>query len=210
VSKKPLVLAAFVVCLFASARASADPAKPATRAAQDGPAAGASAPKHHTARAFQLQLMGGFCNAQTESKAHPGPVSVGLGAGVRAGYTLPRKVYLGASFKMNYRADDIRYFTVVSTFYRPGLDVGYDLAAGPAVIRPYVGGGIAARRFDIVKPETTNSDGDMNAAAWGGLQLLGVIPKTPLLVGADLSTFVTADDLTLHPVDVNVVVAARF
>ena len=196
VSKKTFAIAAAGVLLLTTSIASAEDVKRATPANQDKQASG---PEHPTTGTLQVQAMTGITNA-----------GLGVGAGVRVGYTLPNKLYLGASFKMNYREEDVRYFTYITTFYRPGVDVGYDVSTGPVVLRPYVGGGMAAQRVDIIDTDRTNNKGDMTAAAWTGLQLLGHIPKTRLFVGADVSTFLVASDVSEHPIEGNVVFAARF
>lgn len=197
--KKTFALAAAVVTLFTASVASADDAKPAAPANQDKPAAQPSAPEHKTASTVQIQ---GTAGATTGG--------LGLGAGVRVGYTLPQKLYLGAALKFNYTSDEVKDVKVSATFYRPGVDFGYDVSTGPAVIRPYVGAGVAVQRVDVSTESLQYFETAATPAAWGGIQILGEIPKTPVLVGADVSTFVVATDTSAHPIDANLVLAARF
>jgi len=61
----------------------------------------------------------------------------GFGLGVRGGYTLPMHVYLGVTF-IYHLGNSAPVSTRV--FY-PGLEGGYELTAGPVLLRPYVGFG---------------------------------------------------------------------
>ena len=74
-------------------------------------------------------------DAGNESKEGVG--TQGVGIGLRGGYTLPMKVYIGAAFVYHLGgskdADQIKY--TGSTLYL-GPEVGYDLELGPLVIRP--------------------------------------------------------------------------
>lgn len=66
----------------------------------------------------------------------------GTGFGGRLGYTLPNRIYIGGSalYHVGTKTD-----LVEANVWYGGGEVGYDLAAGPFVIRPYAGVGAAAR-----------------------------------------------------------------
>jgi hypothetical protein len=65
---------------------------------------------------------------------------VGLGLGARGGYTLPMNVYLGGTFV--YHLGKSVGGASVNIFYL-GVEGGYDITAGPFVIRPFLGLGPA-------------------------------------------------------------------
>jgi hypothetical protein len=69
---------------------------------------------------------------------------VGLGLGVRGGYTLPMNLYLGGTFVYHLGKSESTPFGDVSThIYYFGVEGGYDIYAAPVVIRPYLGLGAA-------------------------------------------------------------------
>jgi hypothetical protein len=66
----------------------------------------------------------------------------GVGLGLRGGYTLPMSVYVGGTFVYQIGgtlAGDVK----VSLMYF-GAEGGYDIAAGPLVVRPVLGLGLAS------------------------------------------------------------------
>jgi hypothetical protein len=70
----------------------------------------------------------------------------GLGLGARIGYTLPMNLYIGGTFVYHLGGSrsaggggpSVSY----STWY-VAPEVGYEIAAGPVMVRPYVGIGLA-------------------------------------------------------------------
>lgn len=200
-AKTLVAVSTLAATLFAASIACADePAKPQPQpAASDKAASEAQGPEHKTAGKVQLQAIGSLTTA-----------GVGLGAGLRVGYTVPQKVYLGAALKANIAGETDGSTVVSILFVRPMAEIGYDVSTGPVVIRPYAGLGAA-----IVRVDATNGDKSASATAGTfagalGVSLLGEIPKTPMFLGADLSTFATASDVDLHPIDINLIVGARF
>jgi len=115
---------------------------------------------------------------------------VGLGLGVRGGYTLPMNLYLGGTFVYHLGKSESTAFGDVSTnIYYFGVEGGYDLAAGPVVIRPYLGLGPATGRATIPgisfggvsTPAVTASD--TKFGVWPGATVL--YPLGSAFVGAD-------------------------
>ena len=122
-------------------------------------------------------------DAGNESKEGVG--TQGVGIGLRGGYTLPMKVYIGAAFVYHLGgskdADQIKY--TGSTLYL-GPEVGYDLELGPLVIRPYVGlgyGSVKAKAEAGGKTLLDRSEGGF--ALWPGL--MARYPIDAFFVGAD-------------------------
>ncbi len=200
-AKTLVAVSTLAASLFAASVASADePAKPQPPSATPDKAAAESAgPEHKTAGKVQLQALGGLTTA-----------GFGLGAGLRVGYTLPQKVYLGSALKMNLDGASAGSTSVSVLWLRPAAEIGYDVSAGPVVIRPYGGLGLAIVRVDVTKGKETSSATAATFAGAVGVSLLGEIPKTPMFVGLDVATFLTAADVDTHPIDGNVVVGARF
>src|SRR5258706_11784715 len=65
---------------------------------------------------------------------------VGLGLGVRGGYTLPMNLYLGATFVYHLgKSQSTPVGDVSVNIFYLGVEGGYDISAGPVVVRPYLG-----------------------------------------------------------------------
>jgi hypothetical protein len=109
----------------------------------------------------------------------------GVGIGLRGGYTLPMKVYVGAAFVYHLGgskdADQVKY--TGSTLYL-GPEVGYDLELGPLVVRPYVGLGYGSVKAKAEAGGTTLLDrSEGGFALWPGL--MARYPIDAFFVGAD-------------------------
>lgn len=82
-----------------------------------------------------------------------GPNAWGLGFGVRGGYNIDA-IYLGARFVYHIGEDPF-------SLWELGIEGGYDFAAGPVIIRPELGLGIANVSYSIDIPfigEQSGSD----------------------------------------------------
>lgn len=109
----------------------------------------------------------------------------GVGLGVRGGYTLPINVYIGASFAYHLggtnEKDGVKY---TGSSLLVGPEVGYDLAAGPLVVRPYVGLGYGSAK---AKAELNGSSvvdrSEGGFALWPGV--LARYPIDMFFVGVD-------------------------
>lgn len=109
----------------------------------------------------------------------------GAGVGLRGGYTLPMKVYVGAAFVYHLGgskdADQVKY--TGSTFY-VGPEVGYDFELGPVVLRPYAGLGYGAAKAKAEAGGATLVERDEGGfAIWPGL--MARYPIDAFFVGAD-------------------------
>lgn len=205
-AKTFVAISTLAATLFAASLACADepakppPAKPQPQSAtSDKAASEPQGPEHKTVGKTQVQALGGLTTG-----------GVGLGAGLRVGYTVPQKVYLGAALKANIDGATDGNTVVTVLFLRPMAEIGYDVSLGPVVIRPYAGVGAAIVRVDATDGDKSVAATEGTFAGAVGVSLLGEIPKTPMFVGADLSTFATANNVDLHPIDVNLIVGARF
>jgi hypothetical protein len=65
----------------------------------------------------------------------------GLALGVRGGYTLPNNIYLGGTFIFNTGLGGW------GAGFITGFEGGYQFAAGPVVVRPYGGIGVALQQY---------------------------------------------------------------
>lgn len=109
----------------------------------------------------------------------------GAGLGLRGGYTLPMKVYIGAAFVYHLGsskdASQVKY--TGSTLYL-GPEAGYDFELGPVVIRPYVGLGYGTVKAKAEAGGTTLLDrSEGGFALWPGL--MARYPIDAFFVGAD-------------------------
>jgi hypothetical protein len=91
-----------------------------------------------------------------------------LGLGVRGGYTLPMHVYLGVTFVYHLGSSTAG---VSTSLPYPGLEGGYELEAGPLVVRPYVGFGPVLARVSL---PTTQVDGVAEGGGTTVTTLFGV------------------------------------
>lgn len=108
--------------------------------------------------------------------------SMGLGIGLRGGYTFPQHVYVGGVFAYHFG-------TSVGgekiTFFYPGVEGGYDVKLGPALIRPFAGAG-----FVFANASGPVSGSSNSFTVWPGVALVGDIPKSPVFIGADVRLLV--------------------
>ncbi len=108
----------------------------------------------------------------------------GVGIGIRGGYTLPIKIYVGAAFVYHLGGskdkDQVKYSG--STLYL-GPEVGYDLDVGPVIVRPYVGlgYGTAKAKAEVGGNSIDRSEGGL--AFWPGV--MARYPIDAFFVGAD-------------------------
>ena len=116
-----------------------------------------------------------------------------LGLGVRGGYTLPMNLYLGGTFV--YHLGKTEGPQSLKSYYL-GFEGGYDLAAGPVVIRPYLGLGAhtVTGTMDAIPGITTEpiSSSDTAFALWPGATVL--YPLGSAFLGAD-ARYVIRDQL---------------
>jgi hypothetical protein len=106
-----------------------------------------------------------------------------LGVGARAGYSFDAKVYVGGTFVYHFGRQAYLDSRLRITYF--GAEGGYDFAAAPLTIRPYLGLGISVMK--LYEPS-------YQAAVWPGVAVL--VPLQPLFVGAD-ARFVTSLHRTL-------------
>jgi hypothetical protein len=111
----------------------------------------------------------------------------GLGLGVRGGYTLPMNVYVGGTFIYHLgKTTSTPFGDEKANIYYFGVEGGYDLAAGPVVVRPYLGlGGVTA-----AVSLGGASDSESKLALWPGATVL--FPIGHLSVGADARYVIVA------------------
>jgi hypothetical protein len=72
----------------------------------------------------------------------------GLNFGVRGGYTLPSHLYLGGTLLGNTSIGGDTTLAGWGLGFTLGAEVGYDVAAGPLVLRPYAGLGYTQQTYN--------------------------------------------------------------
>ena len=121
-----------------------------------------------------------------------------LGLGVRGGYTLPMNVYLGGTFVYHLgKSQDTGFGDAKVNVFYYGFEGGYDIAAGPVVVRPYLGLGAATAKATIpggsfggqTFPETSSSE--TRFGLWPGASVL--YPLGSAFVGADARYLIVED-----------------
>jgi len=121
-----------------------------------------------------------------------------LGIGVRGGYTLPANIYLGGTFVYHLgKSESTGFGDVKVNVYYFGFEGGYDIAAGPVVIRPYLGLGAATAKgstpsVDFMGTTIPGADySDTKLGVWPGATLL--YPLGSAFIGADARFLVVSD-----------------
>jgi len=115
-----------------------------------------------------------------------------LGVGARGGFTLPMSFYIGGTFVYHFGTTEGG--SSVNLFYF-GPEAGYDISAGPVIVRPYLGLGYSSVRATVdfcaygVCNSVSGSDGRFTV--WPGVT--GLFPIGSLFVGADLRVVVPID-----------------
>jgi hypothetical protein len=120
------------------------------------------------------------------------PYTLGLGA--RVGYTLPFNLYVGGSFvyHLGKTKDYGPDFSEKRNVWYVSGEVGYDIGAGPVVIRPYAGVGRAS--VDSSSDEAgfgSYSSSRSKLILYPGTAVM--FPIGPAFVGADLRYVIMID-----------------
>ena len=120
---------------------------------------------------------------------------MGVGLGARGGYTLPMNVYLGGTFVYHLGKSE---GDATANIYYLGVEGGYDIAAGPVIVRPYLGLGPAIVHVSL--PTVCigagfgcvgGSASDTRFGFWPGVTVL--YPIDNFFVGGDARFLVVSD-----------------
>ncbi|MBI2395482.1 MAG: hypothetical protein HYV09_38295 [Deltaproteobacteria bacterium] len=108
----------------------------------------------------------------------------GTGFGLRAGYTMPGRVYLGgiANYHIGNTAEALGSNITNRSWYF-GPEAGYDLGLGKVILRPVIGVGLAFRTKRVEAPGVATSDVDTRPYVAPGASLM--YPIGNFFVGAD-------------------------
>jgi hypothetical protein len=112
---------------------------------------------------------------------------LGLGVGLRAGYTLPSRVYLGVGFMyQNGTSVDLYGFHSSTSAFYPSAEGGYDIRLGRLAIRPY--GGLAAIFYSATTSGVRGAELSLHhtsGAIYPGCAVTYDIPNSSFFVGGD-------------------------
>ena len=157
-----------------------------------GAGAGAA---HHQRRGREGQRDG------RRFRGRPRPVSVApvlgyatsranLGVGLRGGYTIDRRVYIGGTFVYHLGSSEETTLggdtlsSSVRLFY-PGVEAGYELPLGPVRVRPYAGMGALFISASTTMGAREASDTRTSFALWPGCTVTYDVPESNVFVGGD-------------------------
>ncbi len=147
--------------------------------------------------------------APTASKVSVGALAgygfedgLNLGLGLRAGYTLPMNLYLGGTFVYHLgKTESTPFGDVSANIYYFGAEGGYDIAAGPVVIRPYLGLGSVTIKapspgicFDPSDPSMCTpslSASESKFGTWPGATL--IYPIGSAFIGGDARYLIVSE-----------------
>jgi Outer membrane protein beta-barrel domain len=110
-----------------------------------------------------------------------------FGVGARAGYTLPQKVYIGATFLFHFGTSESvpGFGDVSSKVFYPAAEVGYDFHVGPVTVRPYGGIGVVWISTSGTFAGQSRSSSDNSLAFYPGATAHFNVPQSSFFVGAD-------------------------
>ncbi len=112
---------------------------------------------------------------------------LGLGVGLRAGYTLPSRVYLGVGLMyQNGTSVDLYGFRSSTSAFYPSAEGGYDIRLGRLAIRPY--GGLAAIFSSATTSGVRGADASFHhtsGAIYPGCAVTYDIPNSSFFIGGD-------------------------
>lgn len=156
-----------------------EPKAPEPAPVAEAPAAAGAAPSADEPaddRRISAALMVGY-----------GSAGAGLGLGVRGGYRVTDRVYVGAAFTYHLgKSEEAGPVTASSSLLFTGAEVGYDIPVSALVVRPYLGLGLGMAMVSQSDGTNTQSDSNASLAVWPGVQGLFTIPSSPAFVGVDL------------------------
>jgi len=105
-----------------------------------------------------------------------------LGFGARVGYTLPMNVYIGGTFVYHLGTSE---GGGTANVYYFGVEGGYDIAAGPVVVRPYLGLDYATVKVSVdLGPFGSGSASDSKIAIVPGAVLMYPVASN-VFIGVD-------------------------
>jgi hypothetical protein len=116
--------------------------------------------------------------------------NLNLGVGVRGGYTLSNRVYIGGTFVFHLGSSDesespAGKLESSARFLYTGAEGGYDIPVGPVVIRPYGGLGMLVALVSLSAGGESKSDSSTSFALWPGCTVTYAIPRSSFYVGGD-------------------------
>jgi len=176
---------ASTVLFAATASTAAEPTKDAPAASS---AAATGTPKHNPVSIA-------FLAGRGEGEAFKS------GIGGRIGYTLRNNIYFGGSFVSHFGTQD---GPMQANASYGGGEVGYEFAAGPVVLRPYLGGGVASVWVSVFIPAIGSYPGgriqasDRRFAVWPGASLLVPFDGGRAFIGVDAKYLVVADAIVFN------------
>ncbi|MBI2390076.1 MAG: outer membrane beta-barrel protein [Deltaproteobacteria bacterium] len=169
----------------------ATPAGAAEPAITDEASAAASAAPSTKLEPMSLALLAG----------HGFKDAFGTGFGARVGYTVPNKIYLGGS--LVYHVGQTQGPVQANVWYGGG-EVGYDVAAGPFIIRPYAGVGAASINATVTVAAVGDfAGGKVTAsqsrfAVWPGAMFLFPFEQGSAFIGVDAKVVVVDNASALN------------
>jgi hypothetical protein len=125
-------------------------------------------------RPWSIAALGNWGGASTQAVAGDESAARRYGLGIRAGYTFPVRLHLGALVSTTrggmVGAD-------LTQRIECGGEIGWDIPIGIALLRPLAGGGAVV------------AGGRAAPSVWPGIAFVGNVPGSPLFVGLDARLF---------------------
>jgi hypothetical protein len=139
-----------------------------------------------------------------------GTNNLNFGLGVRGGYTLPMDtgpghIYLGGTFSYFFgkSESDGEGDSIGVSFWNLGVEGGYEVPAGPVIVRPYIGLGVLHAGSSVSGPNSALASelGGLSATNFAfTLGATGLYPITPNIgVGIDLRLLLVSNENAFVP-----------
>lgn len=156
----------------------AEPALTSAAGAKDSAAGGAGATEA-APRPLSVAPVLGYATSQAN-----------LGVGIRGGYTIDRRVYVGGTFVYHLGSSEettLGRDTISSSvrLFYPGVEAGYELPLGPVRVRPYAGMGALFVGASTKVGARESSDTRASFALWPGCTVTYDVPDANVFVGGD-------------------------
>ena len=116
----------------------------------------------------------------------------GIGLGLKGGYTLPSRIYVGGNINYHFgTSQEFRGTTIDSTTWYVGPEAGYDLGLGPVIVRPVLGIGAGFNTQNIRGAIANESDTDARFYVAPGASVH--YPIGNFFVGGDSRVMIMSD-----------------
>lgn len=124
--------------------------------------------------------------------------SYGFGVGLKAGYTLPNRLYFGGvgNYHIGNQTEALGN-TISNHVWYLGPEAGYDVGVGPVIVRPALGLGFAFRSQSANGPGLSNAGNQTDTRLYIAPGASVIAPIGNFFVGGDARIMFTTEETNL-------------